>query len=140
MCVRARERARAAVLPQQACSCCSKHLPSTCAASARTRPRAAPARPQVIGLAAGEPDFDTPAEIVAGGIEALQTGITRYTPNAGTSALRKAICAKLKGGAGALLGGACLLPRFQPTARPQHTQHSHVHAHARAPSLQSTTA
>jgi aspartate/methionine/tyrosine aminotransferase len=27
---------------------------------------------QVIGLAAGEPDFDTPAEIVAAGVEALQ--------------------------------------------------------------------
>jgi aspartate/glutamate/aspartate-prephenate aminotransferase len=51
----------------------------------------------VIGLAAGEPDFDTPAEIVAAGIEALQKGITRYTPNTGTTALRKAICKKLKG-------------------------------------------
>jgi len=50
----------------------------------------------VIGLAAGEPDFDTPSEIVAAGVEALQTGLTRYTPNAGTSVLRKAICSKLK--------------------------------------------
>ncbi len=52
---------------------------------------------QVIGLAAGEPDFDTPAEIVAAGVEALQKGITRYTPNTGTTALRKAICKKLLG-------------------------------------------
>eukprot|EP00199_Chlamydomonas_sp_CCMP681_P002087 CAMPEP_0119103218 /NCGR_PEP_ID=MMETSP1180-20130426/1712_1 /TAXON_ID=3052 ORGANISM="Chlamydomonas cf sp, Strain CCMP681" /NCGR_SAMPLE_ID=MMETSP1180 /ASSEMBLY_ACC=CAM_ASM_000741 /LENGTH=414 /DNA_ID=CAMNT_0007087665 /DNA_START=172 /DNA_END=1416 /DNA_ORIENTATION=+ len=50
----------------------------------------------VIGLAAGEPDFDTPAVIVAAGIEALQQGITRYTPNTGTRALRTALCKKLK--------------------------------------------
>ncbi|GAB4817613.1 hypothetical protein N2152v2_004659 [Parachlorella kessleri] len=50
----------------------------------------------VIGLAAGEPDFDTPAPIVEAGIEALRKGYTRYTPNTGTSALRKAICKKLK--------------------------------------------
>lgn len=50
----------------------------------------------VIGLAAGEPDFDTPAPIVDAGVEALRQGYTRYTPNTGTSALRKAICAKLE--------------------------------------------
>jgi bifunctional aspartate aminotransferase and glutamate/aspartate-prephenate aminotransferase len=50
----------------------------------------------VIGLAAGEPDFDTPSPILEAGIEALRTGITRYTPNAGTSALRKAVCSKLE--------------------------------------------
>jgi aspartate/glutamate/aspartate-prephenate aminotransferase len=49
----------------------------------------------VIGLAAGEPDFDTPAPVVAAGVEALRRGLTRYTPNTGTSALRQAICAKL---------------------------------------------
>jgi len=51
----------------------------------------------VIGLAAGEPDFDTPEAIVAAGIEALRTGKTRYTPNTGTSALRAAIAKKLMG-------------------------------------------
>lgn len=50
----------------------------------------------VIGLAAGEPDFDTPEAIVEAGIEALRTGQTRYTPNTGTSALRAAIAAKLR--------------------------------------------
>ncbi|KAI3433551.1 hypothetical protein D9Q98_003362 [Chlorella vulgaris] len=49
----------------------------------------------IIGLAAGEPDFDTPAPIIEAGVEALRLGYTRYTPNTGTSALRKAICAKL---------------------------------------------
>lgn len=50
----------------------------------------------VIGLAAGEPDFDTPAAIVEAGVQALRQGYTRYTPNTGTTALRKAICKKLK--------------------------------------------
>jgi aspartate/glutamate/aspartate-prephenate aminotransferase len=50
----------------------------------------------IIGLAAGEPDFDTPSPIVEAGINALKTGITRYTPNTGTSALRQAICTKLE--------------------------------------------
>nr|QKY14842.1 aspartate aminotransferase (AATC) [Polytomella parva] len=50
----------------------------------------------VIGLAAGEPDFDTPKEIADAGVEAIRTGITHYTPNTGTSALRKEICKKLK--------------------------------------------
>ena len=54
----------------------------------------------MIGLAAGEPDFDTPAAIVEAGVAALRQGYTRYTPNTGTSALRKAICKKLKGRAG----------------------------------------
>ena len=50
----------------------------------------------VIGLAAGEPDFDTPAEIVRAGCDAIMNGHTRYSPNTGTAALRKAVCAKLK--------------------------------------------
>eukprot|EP00879_Flechtneria_rotunda_P008558 GHRR01008968.1.p1 GENE.GHRR01008968.1~~GHRR01008968.1.p1 ORF type:complete len:247 (+),score=66.71 GHRR01008968.1:184-924(+) len=50
----------------------------------------------VIGLAAGEPDFDTPDDIVEAGIEALRDGFTRYTPNTGTSKLRQAIVNKLK--------------------------------------------
>jgi hypothetical protein len=54
----------------------------------------------VIGLAAGEPDFDTPAPIVEAGIQALRDGVTRYTPNTGTAALRAAIAKKLKGGWG----------------------------------------
>lgn len=49
----------------------------------------------IISLAAGEPDFDTPEPIVKAGIQAMQTSLTHYTPNTGTSALRKAIVAKL---------------------------------------------
>jgi aspartate/glutamate/aspartate-prephenate aminotransferase len=50
----------------------------------------------VIGLAAGEPDFDTPAVIAEAGMNAIRDGSTRYTPNAGTMELRKAICNKLQ--------------------------------------------
>ncbi|ONK73618.1 uncharacterized protein A4U43_C04F33500 [Asparagus officinalis] len=50
----------------------------------------------VIGLAAGEPDFNTPGSISEAGINAIREGHTRYTPNAGTLELRKAICHKLQ--------------------------------------------
>ncbi|KAG2716577.1 hypothetical protein I3760_03G132800 [Carya illinoinensis] len=50
----------------------------------------------VIRLAAGEPDFDTPAPIAEAGINAIREGYTRYTPNAGNLDLRQAICHKLK--------------------------------------------
>ncbi len=50
----------------------------------------------VIGLGAGEPDFDTPAHIVEAAKVALDNGETRYTAVAGTPALRDAIVAKLK--------------------------------------------
>lgn len=49
----------------------------------------------VIGLGAGEPDFDTPAHICAAAKAAIDAGETRYTPAAGTVALRKAIVDKL---------------------------------------------
>jgi aspartate aminotransferase len=50
----------------------------------------------VIGLAAGEPDFDTPDHIKDAAYKAIREGQTKYTPNAGTAALRQAICAKMK--------------------------------------------
>ena len=50
----------------------------------------------IIGLGAGEPDFDTPAHIVAAGIEAMNKGFTRYTPVEGNADLRDAIVAKFK--------------------------------------------
>ena len=50
----------------------------------------------VIGFGAGEPDFPTPAFICDAAKEALDKGMTRYTPAAGTKALRKAICRKLE--------------------------------------------
>lgn len=50
----------------------------------------------VIGLGAGEPDFDTPDHIKAAAIEAINKGQTKYTAVDGTPELKKAICAKLK--------------------------------------------
>ena len=50
----------------------------------------------VIGLAAGEPDFDTPDAIVEAGCDAIRRGCTRYSPNTGTAALREAVCEKLR--------------------------------------------
>jgi aspartate aminotransferase len=50
----------------------------------------------VIGLGAGEPDFDTPANVVDAAIAAMRRGETRYTAVDGTPALKKAICAKFK--------------------------------------------
>ncbi len=50
----------------------------------------------VIGLGAGEPDFDTPAHICEAGAKAIDAGQTRYTAVAGTIELRKAICEKFK--------------------------------------------
>jgi aspartate aminotransferase len=44
----------------------------------------------VIALAAGEPDFDTPAHIVAAAKQALDAGFTRYTPGSGMPELRAA--------------------------------------------------
>lgn len=49
----------------------------------------------VIGLSAGEPDFDTPAVISDAGIKAIRSGQTRYTHNLGMPELRKAIARKL---------------------------------------------
>jgi aspartate aminotransferase len=50
----------------------------------------------VIVLGAGEPDFDTPQNIKDFAIEAIQKGKTKYTPVAGTNALRSAVVAKFK--------------------------------------------
>lgn len=50
----------------------------------------------IIGLGAGEPDFDTPQHIVDAGVEAIRKGHTRYTAVEGIAELREAICAKFK--------------------------------------------
>ncbi len=50
----------------------------------------------VIGLGAGEPDFDTPDHIKAAAVAAIAAGQTKYTAVAGTPELREAICAKFK--------------------------------------------
>jgi aspartate aminotransferase len=50
----------------------------------------------IIGLGAGEPDFDTPEHIKVAAIEAIRNGQTKYTAVDGTPALKKAIIAKFK--------------------------------------------
>ena len=49
----------------------------------------------VIGFGAGEPDFNTPDEIKAAGIQAIEQNVTRYTPAAGTVELRQAVCDRI---------------------------------------------
>ncbi|MGA1008924.1 MAG: pyridoxal phosphate-dependent aminotransferase, partial [Sedimenticolaceae bacterium] len=50
----------------------------------------------VIGLGAGEPDFDTPDHIKAAAIEAINSGKTKYTAVDGTASLKQAIIDKFK--------------------------------------------
>ena len=50
----------------------------------------------VIGLSAGEPDFDTPEFVKAAAIEAIAQGKTKYTNVDGTAELKAAIAAKFK--------------------------------------------
>lgn len=50
----------------------------------------------IIGLGAGEPDFDTPQHIKDAAKKAIDQGFTKYTPVAGIPGLKKAIVAKLK--------------------------------------------
>jgi len=50
----------------------------------------------IIALAAGEPDFDTPDFIKDAAIKAIQDGFTKYTAVAGTASLRQAIISKFQ--------------------------------------------
>ncbi len=50
----------------------------------------------VIGLGAGEPDFDTPDNIKEAAIAAIRRGETKYTAVDGTPALKAAICEKFR--------------------------------------------
>ncbi|MGI9302977.1 MAG: aminotransferase class I/II-fold pyridoxal phosphate-dependent enzyme, partial [Gammaproteobacteria bacterium] len=48
----------------------------------------------IIGLGAGEPDFDTPEHIKQAALAAMQAGQTKYTAADGTPALKQAIVGK----------------------------------------------
>ena len=50
----------------------------------------------VIGLGAGEPDFDTPEVAKQAAIAAINAGMTKYTAVPGTNELRQAVCDKLQ--------------------------------------------
>lgn len=68
---------------------------ATIAVSEKARELKAAGR-DVIGLGAGEPDFDTPPNIKQAAIDAINRGETKYTPVPGIVELREAICAKFK--------------------------------------------
>ncbi|MFD2445825.1 pyridoxal phosphate-dependent aminotransferase [Bacillus sp. CGMCC 1.16607] len=48
----------------------------------------------VIGLGAGEPDFNTPQHIIDAALQSMNKGYTKYTPSAGLPALKQAIIEK----------------------------------------------
>ena len=50
----------------------------------------------IVGLAAGEPDFDTPQHIKDAAKKAIDNGFTKYTPVSGIPSLKKAIIDKFK--------------------------------------------
>lgn len=50
----------------------------------------------VIGLGAGEPDFNTPQHIIDASVQSMNEGHTKYTPSAGLPALKKEIVNKFK--------------------------------------------
>jgi len=50
----------------------------------------------VVNLAGGEPDFDTPAHIMEAGIQAMRSGDTHYPPSFGTHEILEAVSSKLK--------------------------------------------
>lgn len=68
---------------------------ATIAVSDKARQLRAAGR-DVIGLGAGEPDFDTPENIKQAAIDAIQRGETKYTAVTGIDELKQAICVKLK--------------------------------------------
>jgi len=68
---------------------------ATIAVSQKARELKAAGR-DVIGLGAGEPDFDTPDNIKAAAIDAINRGETKYTAVPGIIELREAIAAKFK--------------------------------------------
>ncbi|WP_239254511.1 pyridoxal phosphate-dependent aminotransferase [Listeria ilorinensis] len=49
----------------------------------------------VIGLGAGEPDFNTPQNIIDAAIRSMEAGFTKYTPSTGIPELKEAIVKKL---------------------------------------------
>jgi aspartate aminotransferase len=67
----------------------------TIAMTAKARALKAEGR-DIISLAAGEPDFDTPRNVKDAAIAAIERGETKYTDVAGTMALRKAVCEKFR--------------------------------------------
>ncbi|MCN4145282.1 MAG: pyridoxal phosphate-dependent aminotransferase [Thiohalomonas sp.] len=68
---------------------------ATLVITARAKALKAEGKP-IIGLGAGEPDFDTPEHIKNAAIKAINDGFTKYTAVGGTPELKQAICDKFK--------------------------------------------
>lgn len=75
----------------------AKQIPEsmTLAISAKAKQLKAEGK-SIIGFTAGEPDFDSPDIVKASAKEAIDAGLTKYTPASGIIELKKAICEKLK--------------------------------------------
>ena len=80
-------------MPLQSAALARVKPSATLAADAKARELKAQGR-NVISLAAGEPDFDTPENIKEAGIRAIREGKTKYTNVDGIPELKEAICAK----------------------------------------------
>ncbi|MGC8908399.1 MAG: pyridoxal phosphate-dependent aminotransferase [Desulfomonilaceae bacterium] len=63
----------------------------------------------VIHLEVGEPDFDTPPNIVQAGVEALRAGKTHYTPSVGIHELREAIACRYENTYGVDVDPGCVV-------------------------------
>ena len=74
---------------------CSIKPSPTLAVTARAAAMRAAGK-DIIGLGAGEPDFDTPEHIKRAAIEAIEKGFTKYTAVDGTPGLKKAVIDKFK--------------------------------------------
>lgn len=68
---------------------------STLAITAKAKELKAQGR-DVIGLGAGEPDFNTPQHIIDAAVKSMNEGHTKYTPSGGLLELKKEIASKLK--------------------------------------------
>ncbi|HAQ06837.1 MAG TPA: aspartate aminotransferase [Bacillus bacterium] len=68
---------------------------STLAITAKAKELKAQGR-DVIGLGAGEPDFNTPQHIIDAAVKSMNEGFTKYTPSGGLPELKKEIALKLK--------------------------------------------
>ena len=67
----------------------------TLAISAKAKAMKAAGEP-VVSFGVGEPDFNTPENIISAAKTALDNGQTKYTPSSGLMPLRKAICEKFE--------------------------------------------
>ncbi|MEV7084442.1 aminotransferase class I/II-fold pyridoxal phosphate-dependent enzyme [Streptomyces sp. NPDC093085] len=78
-------------------------------AAASRRTQQPQSRGDLVSLAMGEPDFDTPAPVTEAAYAALRAGRTHYSPLLGESSLREALAEKLTGIAGAPARAADIL-------------------------------